>query len=188
MSQQLREVRLYGALGREFGRIHMLAVDTVAEAVRALAANFPTIERFFRDHPHGFHILAGREDRADPDRLGDPMGQGEVIKIIPATAGSKRGGLLQTIIGVTLIVVGFVTGQLWVAQIGLSLALGGVAQMLTPTPKYQSGSDEERKQSYIFTGAVNTSAQGNAVPIGYGRMVVGSQVISMGLTVQELPI
>lgn len=183
---QLREIRLYGALGREFGRVHMLAVDSVAEAVRALRANFPAIEAFFRDHPHGFHVLAGREDRADIDRLSDPVGRDEVIKIIPATAGSKRG-IIQTIIGAALIVVGIYTGQLWIVQFGIALTAGGVAQMLAPTPKYAAGSDEEQKQSYIFSGAVNTTAQGNCVPIGYGRMVVGSQVISMGITVQELP-
>jgi predicted phage tail protein len=183
---QLCEVRLYGELGRRFGRVHMLAVSSVAEAVRALRANFPAIERFLLDHPHGFHILAGRDDRANADRLTDPVSTAETIKIIPATAGSK-GGLLQTILGAVLVVVGVVTGQLWLVQIGAGLVLGGIAQMLTPTPKYETGSDEEQRQSYIFSGPVNTSAQGTAVPVGYGRMIVGSIVASMGLTVQELP-
>jgi len=71
--------------------------------------------------------------------------------------------------------------------IGASLIISGVSQLLTPTPKYDTGSDEEQKQSYVFSGPVNTSAQGQAVPLGYGRMIIGSAVISMGLTVQELP-
>ena len=37
MTAALREIRLYGALGRRFGRIHRLAVDSVAEAMRAQA-------------------------------------------------------------------------------------------------------------------------------------------------------
>ena len=43
----LREVRLYGALGREFGRVLHLAVATPAEAVRALRAVLPGFERAF---------------------------------------------------------------------------------------------------------------------------------------------
>lgn len=181
----LREIRLYGELGRRFGRVHHLAVESVAEAVRALSVNFRGFEQALRDHPIGFHILAGREDRADQTKLADPVGEREVIKIIPATAGSK-GGILQTILGAVMIVAGFVFQQPWLIQLGVGLALGGVSQMLSPSTSYDTGSDDETKQSYIFNGAVNTTNQGAAVPIGYGEMIVGSHTISMGLTVQEL--
>lgn len=183
----MRVVKLYGELGRRFGREHLLDVGSPAEAVRALAANFRGFREALLRHPHGFHVLAGREDRASEQALPLPVASGDPIKIVPATAGSKRG-LLQTIIGAALIVVGFVSGQTWITQIGISLALSGVAQMLAPTPKYPAGSDEyEQKPSYIFSGPTNTSIQGAAVPVGYGRMIVGSTVVSMGISVQELP-
>jgi predicted phage tail protein len=35
-------------------------------------------------------------------------------------------------------------------------------------------------------GSVNTSAQGYPVPVGYGRMIVGSAVISAGIVAEEL--
>ena len=58
----LREVRLYGALGREFGRVFRLAVATPAEAVRALIAVLPGFERAFigRDGRQGYHVFVGR--------------------------------------------------------------------------------------------------------------------------------
>ena len=34
---------------------------------------------------------------------------------------------------------------------------------------------------YHFNGVVNTTAQGNPVPLGYGRMIVGSAVVSAGI-------
>ncbi|WP_260627457.1 tail assembly protein [Pseudomonas protegens] len=37
------------------------------------------------------------------------------------------------------------------------------------------------RPSYSFNGAVNTSVQGNPVPLLYGRMIVGSAVISAGI-------
>ncbi|WP_416348642.1 hypothetical protein, partial [Listeria welshimeri] len=37
---KLRKIRLYGALGKRFGREHRLAVANAAEAVRALGVLF----------------------------------------------------------------------------------------------------------------------------------------------------
>ena len=42
--------------------------------------------------------------------------------------------------------------------------------------------------SYTFSGPVNTTAQGQPVPVGYGRLIVGGAVISAGITTEEIPI
>jgi predicted phage tail protein len=197
----MRTVRLYGELGRRFGRSHQLDVATPAEAVRALVVNHPGFEQALRDHPHGFHVLAGRDDRGTVVGLRLPAGEAESIRIIPAVAGGKSA-FGRILVGALLIGAAFFTGvaslgagglvfsglagQLAVG-IGASLVLGGVSQLLAPTPKYQAASDDDTQPSYVFSGPTNTSAQGTAVPVGYGRFIVGSSVVSLGLTVQELP-
>ncbi|MCE2910219.1 MAG: tail assembly protein [Burkholderiaceae bacterium] len=186
----MREVRLYGALGAKFGRVHRFAVASAAEAVRALRANFPEFDRVVLETAQRYRVIVGRRPLAGAPDFYEPSGDREVIRIIPVLEGAKRGGLLQTIIGVVLIVVGVYTGNAWLTQAGIALTLGGVAQMLTPVPKLQAGTqDEENKSraSYVFAGAVNTTAQGVPVPVGYGRLVIGSAVISAGLTTQEVP-
>lgn len=195
----LRTIKLYGELGRRFGKVHRLAVDSAAEAVRALTAVLPGFERALTSHPVGFHVVVDRDDRADAERLHYPVGEGEAIKIIPATAGAKSG-FFQIILGAALIglalfnplaffgasgIFGSFTSA--VIGIGASLVLGGVSQLLSPAPKYDASSEDKTAQSYVFGGAVNSVQQGGPVPIGYGRMIVGSQVISQGITVQELP-
>ena len=40
-------------------------------------------------------------------------------------------------------------------------------------------------QNYSFSGVTNTSQVGTAVPICYGRLFVGSSVISSGLDVDQ---
>ncbi len=182
----LREVRLYGELARKFGRTHRLAVGSAQEAVRALRAICPGFEAHLREHSEpGYHVWVGRRNIGEAN-LSDPAGSDDVIRIAPALGGAKKGGLIQTIIGAVLVVVGVVTGQTWLIQVGAALALGGVAQMLTPTPKNDI-STAENKQSYVFSGAANVSAQGSAVPVLYGEMVVGSAVISAGLSTQPIP-
>ena len=73
---------------------------------------------------------------------------------------------------------------------GVAMMIGGAVQMLTPIPSstaQDQNNQPDNKPSYIFNGSVNTSAQGYPVPVGYGRMVVGSAVISAGISVEELP-
>lgn len=185
-AEVLREIRLYGHLGREFGRVHRLAVQNAAEAVRALCALFPRFEAAVVGHDR-YHVITGDEYRDEHDLAG-PVGRSEVIKIVPAVAGAKSnfiGGLIKFVAGAVLVFAGFVTGQAWLVRIGLALALGGVAQMLTPTPKKSADPSKEDTQSYVFSGPANVSTQGAPIPIGYGRMIVGSVVVSAGITAEN---
>lgn len=74
------------------------------------------------------------------------------------------------------------------ATIGLSMAISGISQMIIGTPKLGSVDriTAEDAPSYYFTGPVNTTRQGGAIPIGYGRMIVGSQVISLAIRTQRI--
>ncbi|MNL81044.1 Bacteriophage lambda tail assembly protein I [compost metagenome] len=58
--------------------------------------------------------------------------------------------------------------------------------MLSPQQKGLSAADgPENGASYNFNGPVNTTAQGNPVPLLYGRMIVGSSVISAGIYAED---
>jgi predicted phage tail protein len=78
-----------------------------------------------------------------------------------------------------------------VGFLGVSLIIGGVAQLISPTPSMgslTSGRETARLESFTFSGIVNTSKQGMAVPICYGRAFVGSAVISSGLDVDQVAV
>lgn len=69
---------------------------------------------------------------------------------------------------------------------GIGIAAGGVIQMLSPQTKALASQDgPNNKASYSFNGPVNTSAQGNPVPVLYGEMIVGSAVISAGIYAED---
>ena len=190
----MRKVKLYGELAKKFGREFMLEVESVAEAVRALSANFPGFEKeLMTAHLRGVEYVV-RADKRDVSEmeLNNSLAPQETIRIAPIAVGRKKGGILQTIIGAVLIVVGVVlnaSGQTWgtyLVQAGVALVAGGIIQMLIPVPKTDDPSERpENKPSTYFDGAVNTMAQGHPVPLGYGKLMVGSAVISAGLTVEE---
>lgn len=130
----MRTVRLYGDLGKRFGRVFRLDVATPAEAIRALVRIRPGFKRYLNDHAMDpFRVIVGGKD-TNAEGLAHPCGRGESIKIVPVVAGAKDG-LFQTILGGVLIAVGIITQQPWLTSIGVSMAMGGVAQMLADSPK-----------------------------------------------------
>lgn len=196
----MRTIRLYGELGSKFGRVHRAALDTntPAEAVRYICSQFPAARAYFygaHECGVGFAVFRGKEN-IKIDQLHQPVG-GDDIRIAPIVMGSKNGGAFSVILGAVIIVVsaaldawtegGFsaVTGG-YTYTLGYAMIAGGVIQMLTPVPKGGKAQDRpENAPSYVFSGSVNTQAQGNPVPLLYGRMIVGSAVISAGINAED---
>jgi len=164
-----------------------------------------------------FRVTRGRDKITNeaPEGLVLPWSEREVFSIAPVIVGAGRavGTILAGIALVTLAIVlapagagflglgaglkagaagaatGFISAGVSTAigSIGASLILGGVAQMISPTPDlgFNTGKEAARLESFTFSGIVNTSKQGMAVPICYGRAFVGSAVISSGLDVDQ---
>ncbi|WP_087754119.1 tail assembly protein [Paraburkholderia caledonica] len=189
MSEKVRTIRLYGVAGARFGRVHRFAVSSAAEAVRALCTQVSGFEKFLmnaKDNGLTFAVFKGRKNLGEKE-LDHPVGDDE-IRIAPVLVGSKKAGLFQTILGAALIVVGVLTsayGGGSLIGLGASLALGGVVQMLSPQTAGLAGTGPDNGTSYYFNGPVNSSAQGEPVPLVYGRMRVGSKVISAGIYAQD---
>jgi len=73
-------------------------------------------------------------------------------------------------------------------NIGLFLVLGGIAQSISPQPQPSSLDESVQLESFTFSNVVNTSRQGMALPIAYGRLFVGSAVLSSGLDVDQVQV
>jgi predicted phage tail protein len=195
MTEKLRTIRLSGKLGSLFGRVHRLAVSSTAEAVRALRVLLPGFERELMtsgDRGVAYKVFVGKRNLT-AEQLGDPCGDDD-IRIAPVLQGSKNGGVFSAILGAVIIAASavgsyFAPGNPISAygfQFGAALVLGGVAQMLSPQQKGLSSKDSpDNGASYNFNGPVNTQAQGNPVPLLYGRMIVGSAVISAGIYAED---
>lgn len=195
----MKTVKLLGELGKKFGKEFKLDIKNPAEAVRALCVNFPELRQHFIDSEKrgvAYRVIVGKQDQKVDD-LHNPSGN-QVIKFVPVLQGAGGNGVVPVILGAVLIAVGVVAGVIfpgnpvspYLVSMGVAMVIGGVVQMLTPIPTISSqdqNNQPDNKPSYTFNGAVNTSAQGYPVPVGYGRMIVGSAVISAGIIAEELP-
>lgn len=192
-------IYLYGHLAKQFGKRHQLNVQSPAEAIRAFCANYQDFKTaiMLHDQP-GYRVLAGKEERAFEAGMQLPIGSSKTIKIIPVVAGSG-GSFGRILLGAALIGASFflpttplISGFSFsaasiVSSVGISLLLGGISSLLFSPPKPSSSSERpENRPSYNFNGAINTITQGNCVPVAYGRIRVGSQVISAGTETANL--
>ena len=197
MQEKMTVIELSGSLAKQFGKTHKRLVRTKAEAIHALCKTINNFERYLNNSKlRGltFAVFVGKKN-VGIDDLGYPVTD-DVIKIVPVIIGSKQAGVLQTIIGAVLVVVGVVIGVMstgtlsavgvGMAKLGAAMALGGVIQMLSPqTGGLSSKQDADNQASYAFGGVTNTAAQGYPVPLLYGKRWIGGSIISAGIYVED---
>lgn len=197
MAEVMTRIELSGVLGKNFGTTHYRLISTTHEATRALAATVKGFEQFMissKRRGMTYAVFRGKKNIGFDD-LGFPV-SGEVIRIVPVIMGSKKAGILQTVLGVVLVAVGaimtYVSGgaaspfAAGLMTTGVGMIAGGVIQMLSPQPSgLASKQDADNRASYAFGGVTNTASQGYPVPLLYGKRRIGGAIISAGIYVED---
>lgn len=198
----VKTIVLHGWLGKKYGAKYTMDISSPAEAIRALCSQVKGFHQELAKDKDGFRIRANN-DPYTKETLSYPFGSREILHIVPAICGSKDG-IGQLLLGVVLLGAAFISmgtsfagiellGGVTVGQalttIGASMFLGGLSQLLFAPPKASKPSERpENKPSYSFNGPVNTIQQGNGVPICYGELIVGSQVVSAGFYAENIAV
>ena len=192
----LKTIKLYGILAKRFGKEFRLDVENTREAMRALSSQIQGFENFMlHAHEQGLEFAVFQDKQNIGENELDMSTEAKVIKIVPKVKGS--GGAVQTIIGAVLVVVGVLItigtlgggAPLGAALIGagIGMMVGGVAMMLMPkVDNTQDENQDGNKANKGFGGAVTTVAQGNPVPVLYGRREVGGFIASAGQYPEDL--
>lgn len=179
-------IKLSGSLAQKFGRLHrrLVASGDTWEVFRALKATIEGFEAEIRRLDRlglRFAIFRNRKN-AGPDEFG--MGGAREIRIVPVIEGSKRGGILQVVLGVVLIAASYFGAP--TAPAGIALLAGGVIQMLSPQAAgLKQSASPENMPSYAFGSAKNTTASGNPVPICIGERRWGGAIISASVYAED---
>jgi len=207
-------IRLLGEAGRRFGRQFKLAVKTPAEAVRALCAQIPGLREYFLqsgENGIAWRAITEHPEGLDEEQLLWPLSKRFVLAPIPV----GKGGAGKIIAGVAIVAFAIVTAgagvfglglgfsagtAISIGAVGASLIFGGIADLLTPTPKMPnvagpggigsgatSGrSREEQQRAFTFDKSNANTQQGEVVPVLYGERIIGSlPVLSFGLELQN---
>lgn len=185
-------IKLSGPLARLFGRTHRYFLDrgTAEEAFSALRNTLDGFREAVMALERRGLVYAVFRNRQNVGPGTFELGGTREIRIVPVLRGSKRAGILQTVVGIALIVAGvFLAATPFGVPLigaGIGLVAGGVIQMLSPQPKgLKTSAAPENQPSYAFGSAKNTTASGNPVPICYGRRRWGGAIISAGILSED---
>jgi predicted phage tail protein len=111
------------------------------------------------------------------------------IDIIPLVCGAGKAGAIIAVIALGILTggAGIVLSMSFLTNIGVGLVMMGIQMALAPKPKMDRPSADvnSAKQSFLFSSKANVAEQGIPVPVGYGRLRVGSAVIQS--TIKSYP-
>lgn len=188
----LKTVILNGVLGKKYGRIHKLDCADALDAIRAFCAMFPGFQQDFVKL--AYRVVLDGTPMTNREELRLPARE---IKFAPVIRGAGRG-TGEIIVGILLIVAAYYSGGISTAlggtaaegaaggsmafSLGASMIMTGLAMAISQPPQ------QLYSQSYLFSGPVNSTRQGNPVPILYGQLMIGSQVASANLQAYDIAI
>lgn len=181
----------YGEMAKAYGQSIELHADTPREAVTALGYQIPAYRKYLEERD--WHIILGDDNEIEEAALDMSLGTFQEVHLMPVIQGS--GKATSFIAGAVLFVAGAVmsafdygtisSNLMWM---GGAMMLGGLVQMTTKIPKAENiaTEEEDKRASFLFNGAINSSTQGSVIPYGYGRMLAGSVVISGSVYAEQL--
>lgn len=205
-------VKLHGILGEDLGFPEWkLNVHSVAEAIRAIEANTKRFYKLLLENDKKnikYKVIINGKNFKTSEKINpyenpenvknlsktELVGQRKNLKtidIVPIIEGASEDllGILTIIVGVVLVIVGIVQTNPALIIAGIGLIAGGVTSLLIKPPKFQDFREIDGatgRTSYLFNGPQNTTNEGGPVPIVYGRVLVGSQVISASYKISNI--
>lgn len=184
------EIYLHGELGAQFGTYHRKYVDTPMEAVNMFCRMYPGFKDVFAAEGAGYAVIVGDKSHGI-DIL--TVSIDEPLHFVPMIEAAKDEGT-QILLGAIIVAASVMFGNAYSASkgalmianagvgIGSSMMLGGIAQLLAPSPKTSKNLNDKEDGSALFNGAINTAGPGAAQSLIYGIVEVGSHVLSTMMT------
>ena len=179
----MTQVYIHGILAREYGSNFELSLPNPKDVLEAIDCNRSGfIQRLVELQKEGFcYDIIIDKKRVTQEEHMTGVKNPKTIDLVPAITGAG-----PVAAGIAAIGTFLASGTL-LANLALAVIFAAISYALTPKPEFEALEIEAdaSKSSLIFSNTVNVAAQGSPVPIGYGRLKVGSQVIQA--TIKSFP-
>ena len=203
---QMTKVILHGILAKEFKKTFELAIKRPKEVFDAISCSHSNFRnRMVELANQGIHfaLLVDGKKMTTIEEL-SIVSDNQKIDIVPLICGAGKSGAIFAIIAIGILTAGVGLGVsaglgasffgsaaatvgTALTNIGVGIALMGLQMALAPKPKMDRPSADvnSAKQSFIFSSKANVAEQGIPVPVGYGKLRVGSAIIQS--TIKSYP-
>jgi predicted phage tail protein len=178
----MTEISIEGKLGRELGSHWKLKVRNFAELFNAIEANTNKLRKYLDGNRREYWAIFVNGERVDPSSFLHSNIKNKKIKIIPILAGAAATvavaivGAMWIESSLLFMILEFVLTAIISTAISFGLSLLLAKLLRTDDP------EAVNTTSFIFSSPENVASQGQVVPVGYGRVKIGSKTISVGLT------
>lgn len=187
----MTNIYLHGELRNLYGEHFKLNIESAKDTFRAINSNrkgfITTIKKLMGKGVY-YRIIIDDEVVQDPKEL-DIQRVPKEIHIVPIVWGAGNNQGLQMLLLAAVIVavsltgpVGAIAGGKFAAGLQMTaaaLAVQGVMTLLYPPPKPDFNQEVSAGgKSYLFGSKPGNASQGQAVPVGYGRLLIQSSQIS----------
>jgi|TARA_R110002020_G_scaffold51418_6_gene145514 predicted phage tail protein len=164
-------IRLHGILGKEYENVFSMKIDNPSSVLSAIDCNRSGfIKRVIELQKQGlaYDIIVDKTRAIKPEDLNSSKNP-ETIDLVPVIVGSGPFASLFTFMFGGGVMGSFVGG----------LAFSAISYALAPKPEVQGveATAQASRSSFVFGSPLNTASQGTPVPVGYGRLKVGSKVV-----------
>jgi predicted phage tail protein len=183
----MTNIILHGILAKEFGANFRMKIHKAANVFKAIDVNRKNFnKRMFELSREGLNytIIVDGKKITELEEL-NIQREPQEIHLVPLIMGAGGVALVTFLTGA----VGTLTGGAAFAAAVINSVIGmvvsmGLQMLLAPKPDDAapiSASTKALSESFAFSNKVNVASQGSAVPVGYGRLKVSSQVIQMSV-------
>jgi len=186
-------IKIHGKAGKKFTKkLEFFNIRKAGDAIKAINTRYPNFFKYLKKNAdEGMHyeiIVNGEKE----DGALEKKQEIKTIDIVPCVLG--HGPLaffvLAFVIGAVAIFGGFgVVATAFLFTLAVGLIIAGIMYLLTPIPENEPNTDiasSVKNSSFIFSNPSNISTQGRAIPVGYGRLRVGSYVVGTTITTVDL--
>jgi predicted phage tail protein len=188
---KMTKIYIKGILGKKFGNYFSGFVKDVYSALKLIDANkngfFKCLMDFNKENMFYSIICDGKIVNDENDFLEKRkinkiyiipivVGSGEAVAIaIGLTAGTAGAAVVAGVVNVIISTV---------VSLGISFIMNAINKQSSPQIEQQkigvggaTAYIESKGRSYIFSNKQNTVSQGNSIPVGYGQMIIASNLI-----------
>lgn len=159
------KIILHGRLKNQFRKeFEFYNISRARDCFNAISCTYPDFKnQIKRDSLNGINYqIVINGELVENEKTFNKKRKIETIEIVPTVIGSDVGAMFVYFL--------------------VSVAIAGIMYLMTPIPEIQpqeiSQEVSATSQSYMLGSNSNLAAQGQAVPIRYGLLRVGSSIIS----------
>ena len=187
----ITKIKLHGKLSKIYGKsFEFENINKPMDVIKAMDSILPGFRKHIvNEAKAGGHyeiIVNGTSKNAF--QLETKEKNIKEVEIVPCILGYAPVVIILGVIAVGVGLAGIygLAVSAFLIALGVGLIIAGIMYLLTPIPENEPNEasirSSIRNSSFLFKNPSNSSSQGRAIPIVYGRLKVGSHVVGTTIT------